>query len=169
MRLCSSYGTRRITAVFLLSAAMAFPSAAQDYSPFTDPDERQEQLEPPPSLPEGLRGTVRPKSGDAPVRHINTIREVFQVLGTCWRLPPGSGFSGQEITVRLSFKRNGEVLGQPRITYYKPGTQAEQREPFARSVREAFERCTPLPFTESFGAAIAGRIFAIRFVDSRPM
>jgi len=71
--------------------------------------------------------------------------------------------------LRIAFKRNGEVLGQPRITYYRAGTQAEQREPFTRSVREAFERCTPLPFTKGLGGAVAGRPFLFRFVDSRPM
>jgi hypothetical protein len=144
---------------------------AQDwyYSPFGDPDDRIERLEPPLPLPEGVIGRVQPRLDGPPVRTINSMREVFQALGTCWQPPAGSGFSGQEITLRISFKRNGDVLGTPRITYYKAGTQAEQREPFTRSVREAFERCTPLPFTESFGKAIAGRIFAIRFVDTRPM
>jgi hypothetical protein len=142
---------------------------AQGLSPFDDPDERQERLEPPNSLPEGLSGTVRPRTGASPVRRVNRIRDVFEALQACWRPPAGSGFSGQEITLRLSFKRNGDVLGQPRITYYKAGSQPELRDPFTRSVREAFERCTPLPFTESFGAAVAGRIFAFRFIDARPM
>ena len=69
----------------------------------------------------------------------------------------------------MSFRRNGEVLGQPRITYYKAGTEPDQREPFTRSVREAFVQCTPLPVTESLGRAIAGRIFTFRFIDARPM
>jgi hypothetical protein len=114
-------------------------------------------------------GTVRPRPGAPPVERVDRIAQVFQAIQSCWRPPAGSGYSGQEITLRISFKRNGEVLGQPRITYYKAGTQADQREPFTRAVREAFERCTPLPFTESLGRAIAGRIFAFRFVDAQPM
>lgn len=159
---------RRSTAAFILAVAAASPLAAQDVAPFSDADELP-WWEEAPTLPETLRGTVRPQENPSSVRRIDTIQEVFQALRACWRAPAGSGLSGQEITVRLSFKRNGEVLGKPRITYYKPGTQEDLREPFTRAVREAFERCTPLPFTESFGAAIAGRVFAIRFVDARPM
>ncbi len=164
-----SYGARRTAATLLLATAFAHPLAAQEESPFGDPDERQEQLEPPIPLPEGLRGTVRPQANASPVGRVDRIRDVFLAIQACWRPPSGSGFSGQELTLRLSFKRNGELLGQPRITYYKAGTEAEQREPFTRSVREAFERCTPLPFTQGLGSAVAGRPFVFRFIDARPM
>jgi hypothetical protein len=160
---------RRSAVAFLLVAVVAHSAAAQELSPFGDPDERQERLEPPLSLPEGLRGIVRPHADASPIRRISRIGEVFQAIQACWRPPAGSGFSGQELTLRMSFKRSGEVLGQPRITFYKAGTEAEQREPFTRSIRQAFERCAPLPFTESLGAAVAGRPFVFRFVDSRPM
>jgi len=161
-------GSRRAAAL-VLAAAMGSPAAAQDefFGRFGDPDERQEQLEPPIPLPEGLRGTVRRRDDAVPLRRVDTIREVFQALEACWQVPVGRGYSGQEATVRLSFKRNGEVLGKPRIAYYRAGREENRREPFTRSVREAFERCTPLPFTEGLGRAVAGRIFAIRFVDTR--
>lgn len=160
-------GAWPIAVALLLASASASASSAQENDLFRERDDGW--FEPLPSLPEGIQGAVRPDANAVPPQRINTLREVFQALQSCWRPPGGSGYSGQEITVRLSFKRSGEVLGQPRITYYKAGTQAEQREPFTRSVREAFERCTPFPFTESFGAAIAGRIFAFRFVDAQPM
>jgi len=158
---------RRCAAALLLAVTVASPLAAQGLAPATDPDE--EERRPPRSLPEGLRGTIRPRPEAPGIGRIDRIADIFQAIQACWRPPAGSGFSGQEITLRLSFKRNGEVLGQPRITYYKEGTQKDQREPFVRAVREAFERCTPLPFTESFGRAIAGRIFSFRFVDAQPM
>ena len=123
--------------------------------------------EPPPPLPETLTGTVRPGSGTK-LAQVNRIREVFEAIRGCWE-PAGTGFSGQELTLRLAFKRSGEVLGQPRITYYKPGSDPNAREGFVRSVRAAFERCTPLPFTDSLGAAIAGRPFTFRFMDTRPL
>ncbi len=168
MRFRAPSGARRLAAALLLATAAAFPAAAQEFGPLYDPDERLEQFEPPP-LPEGLRGTIRPQADAAPLRRVDTIRDVFQALQACWRPPSGNGFSGQELTVRFSFRRNGELLGRPRITYYKAGTQEDRREPFTRSVREALERCSPLPVTEGLGRAIAGRIFAIRFIDSRSM
>ena len=125
-------------------------------------------FEVPPTLPEGITGVVRPGSNARPDR-IDRIRDVFLTVRACWQPPRAGGFSGQELTLRLSFKRSGELLGQPRITYYKAGTVPDQREPFTRSVREAFVRCTPLPVTESLGRAIAGRIFTFRFIDAQPM
>ncbi|WP_262031750.1 hypothetical protein [Microvirga sp. Mcv34] len=156
-------------AALLLGALMSSPLAAQVLAPSPAFDEWYWPYDTSPPLPEGVMGTVRPRPDAPRVDRIDRITEVFQALQSCWRPPAGSGYSGQEITLRLSFKRNGEVLGQPRITYYKAGTQADQREPFTRAVREAFERCSPLPFTESFGRAIAGRVFSFRFIDARPM
>ncbi len=120
----------------------------------------------PPLAAQELADPVQPR---ADARRIDRIADIFQAIKACWRPPAGSGFSGQEVTVRLSFKSTGEVLGQPRITYYKEGSEPELREPFTRAVREAFERCTPLPFTESLGRAVAGRVLSFRFVDTRPM
>lgn len=159
----------RRAVVALLLAAVPLSAAAQEAIFLPGRDEETEDREPLPSLPQGLTGTIRPLADSEPVRRIETIRGVFLAIQACWRPPRGSGYSGQELTIRMSFKRNGELLGQPRITYYRAGTSLEQREPFTRSVREAFERCTPLPFTEALGGAVAGRPFVFRFVDSRPM
>jgi hypothetical protein len=131
-------------------------------------EDDEDFFEPAPSLPEGIIGNVRPGPGPRPDR-IDRIRDVFLTLRACWQPPRGSEFSGQELTIRLSFKRSGEVLGNPRITYYNPGGGTDDREAFTRAVRSAFERCTPLPFTPRFGAAIAGRPFTFRFIDSRPL
>lgn len=159
---------RGFIALSLLVAGIS-PTQAQGFSPLGDPEEEQRRNEPLPSLPEGLNGTVRPVENAPAVARIDRIRDVFRAVQACWRPPSGSGYSGQELTIRLSFKRSGEVLGKPRITYYKEGTVPEQREPFTRSVKEAFVRCTPLPFTDALGGAVAGRPFVFRFVDSRPM
>ena len=161
-------GAWRWPAALLLAMAVSAPLAAQGIFPH-DREDWEEPYQPPPPLPEGLRGTIRPRPGTQDIAHVDRIAQIFQAIQACWRPPSGSGYSGQEITLRLSFKRSGEVLGRPRITYYNAGTQPEQREPFTRAVREAFARCTPLPFTESFGRAIAGRIFSFRFVDAQPM
>ena len=126
-------------------------------------------LPPPmPTLPESINGVVRPIPVQEPGR-IDRIRDVFQALQACWEPPRGNALTGEEITVRLSFRRSGEVLGEPRITYYRAGSEPDRRSAFTRSVREALERCTPLPFTPAFGAAIAGRPFTFRFSDTRPL
>jgi hypothetical protein len=117
----------------------------------------------PPPLPTSLIGTVRASDapGDGPV---GRIRELFPAIRACWE-PPG-GRPGREATIRFAFRRDGTVLGEPRITYQKAGPD-EDRQAFRRSVVSAVQACTPLAFRSSFGQAIAGRPVAIRFIDDR--
>ena len=102
-------------------------------------------------------------------RRLNTIRDMFAALRACW-VPPAKDDSraGTQLSVRLSFKRNGEPLGPPRVTYVSPGTPAEVRKTYLDAVTASLERCTPLPFSSRLGGALAGRPIAIRFIDDRP-
>ena len=101
---------------------------------------------------------------------LNTIREMFDALRACWVPPPASqARHGMQMSVRLSFKRTGEIIGTPRITYTTPGTPPEIRDTYYNAIMAALDRCTPLPFTNAMGGAIAGRPIAIRFIDDRLM
>lgn len=152
----------------VLGAALTAPLAAQDIPPFDDPDERQERLEPPPGLPQSVNRVLRPKPDAPAVERVDTLQDIFRALSACWR-PAGLRATGQELTLLFAFKRNGEILGRPKITYYKPGGQEDDRETFTRSIREAFARCSPMPFTDRLGAAVAGRLFTLRFIDAVPL
>jgi hypothetical protein len=152
-------------AALLLALGLAGPAWCQDEGPFGDPDQRQEQLEPPLGLPQSLREIIRPGAGEPAPSRIDKLRDVGRAMQACWK-PTGTPHSGQEVTVRVSFKRNGEVLGQPRITHYHAGRQGENGQDFIQAVRDALVRCSPMPFSPSLGAAIAGRPFAFRFVDA---
>ena len=103
-----------------------------------------------------------------PHRPLNTYREVFAALEACYRPPPlDRARPGMQITFQLSFRRDGTILGEPRITYETPEASEDQRYAYRLAVAEALERCTPLPFSESLGGAVAGRPFNMRFIDSR--
>jgi hypothetical protein len=149
-------------AAVALAVALSAPAAAQDGVG------SGESVEPFPSLPQSANGVTRRRADEPPVTRVNTLGDVFRALRTCWH-PGSSRATGQEITIQFAFKRNGEILGQPRITYYKPGGQEDDRDAFTRSVREAFVRCSPMPFTEAFGSAVAGRQFTFRFIDAVPL
>jgi hypothetical protein len=99
----------------------------------------------------------------AQVDRVNTIRDVFARLGTCWRPPPPSKAHAIDITVVVSFNRAGEILGHPRITYESAGATDNDRLLYRIAVMEALQRCTPMPFTEAMAGAAAGRPFAIQF------
>jgi hypothetical protein len=107
-------------------------------------------------------------AGKKAARPLNTIQDVFHALEACW-IPPVLDHArpGMQITVLLSFKRNGELNGHPRITYETPGATDEQRLAYRLAMAEAITRCTPLPFTDSLGNALAGRPMTMRFIDNR--
>ena len=99
---------------------------------------------------------------------VNTIREVFARLRTCWKPPPPSRANpGIDITVIVSFNRNGEILGHPKITYESEQASDDDRLMYRVAVMEALQRCTPMPFTEGMAGAIAGRPFAVQFQNRK--
>jgi hypothetical protein len=95
---------------------------------------------------------------------VNTIRDVFARLRTCWRPPPASSANPEiDITVIVSFNRDGNIFGKPKITYESEQANDNDRLMYRIAVMEALQRCTPMPFTEGMAGAIAGRPFAVQF------
>jgi hypothetical protein len=108
--------------------------------------------------------------GDAaePEHKLDSIREMFDALRGCWVPPPiADARPGMQMSVRLSFKRTGEMIGQPRLTYVTPEASKENRDSYRHAIDAALERCSPMPFSKGMGGAVAGRPIAIRFVDNR--
>ena len=95
---------------------------------------------------------------------VNSIHDVNARLRTCWKPPPaGRAHPGIDITVIVSFNRNGDILGHPRITYESEQATDNDRLMYRMAVMEALQRCTPMPFTEGMAGAVAGRPFAVQF------
>jgi len=72
-----------------------------------------------------------------------------------------------EYTIRFAFKRDGEIVAPPRVTYASHDAPEEVRGVYRDAVNAALARCTPLHFSDGMGEAVAGRPIAIRFVDHR--
>jgi hypothetical protein len=85
--------------------------------------------------------------------------EVGPSIAACWRAP----HQGDQVTVQLSFRRDGSIFGKPRVNFVKPvdssGTQA-----LTESIFKAIDACLPLQFTPQLAANIAGQVFVIRFI-----
>jgi hypothetical protein len=94
--------------------------------------------------------------------HVDTIRDVYARLRTCWK-PPPRAHPDIDITVIVSFNRAGEILGHPRITYESEQADDNDRLMYRIAVMETLQRCTPMPFTEGMAGAVAGRPFAVQF------
>jgi hypothetical protein len=100
---------------------------------------------------------------------VDNIKEAFARLRTCWKPPPASQANADvEITAIVSFRRDGTILGHPKITYESEHATDNDRLAYRIAVMEALQRCTPMPFTQSMGGAVAGRPFAIRFQNRKP-
>lgn len=105
---------------------------------------------------------------DAEPHALDTIREMFTALRGCWVPPPkDEARHGMEYTIRFAFKRDGELIAPPRMTYASPDVPADERGIYRGAIDAALKRCTPLHFSKGMGGVIAGRPIAIRFVDDR--
>ena len=101
---------------------------------------------------------------------INTLKDVIAALRACWAPPPmDQSRPGMEITVQVSFRRDGELLGHPRITFESAGASDDERLAYRIAVAKMLKRCAPLPFTDALGNAIAGRPLTVRFIDNRKL
>lgn len=101
-------------------------------------------------------------------RKVDTIRDLFAALRACWLAPDRDDERNDlQMAVRFAFKRTGELIGEPRVTYTTPGIDADTRKTYRQAIDEALGRCTPMPFTNGMAGAIAGRPIAIRYVDKR--
>ena len=122
-------------------------------------------------LPDNTAGAARSDqaSGENADDHpLDSIRAMFAALRACWMPPPkDEARHGMEYTVRFAFKRDGEIVAPPRVTYASRDAPADMRDIYRDAVDAALKRCTPLHFSDGMGGAVAGRPMAVRFVDNR--
>src|SRR5437016_8750429 len=92
-----------------------------------------------------------------PQAPINTLTDLEAALMACWVPPPmEQSRLGMQITVLMSFKRNGELFGQPRIAFQSREASETERSPYRIAVAQMLERCASLRFTGSVGKAMTG-------------
>jgi hypothetical protein len=109
-------------------------------------------------------------AAQAPQGQINTLNELGAALRACW-IPPSLDRSraGIQLTVQMSFRRNGELFGKPKITFESSGASDDERLAYRIAVADMLKRCASLPFTDALGNAVAGRPFTMRLVDDRKL
>lgn len=120
-----------------------------------------------------LRLTIEsaPKPVDAdryrkPDGDLNTLGDLYAMLRSCWT-PPDQAREGMQMSVRFAFKRSGEIMAKPVMTYVTPGASSAARARYLDAIDAALARCAPLPLTKGLGNAIAGKPISIRYVDNR--
>jgi hypothetical protein len=105
-----------------------------------------------------------------PGHDLDTIGDLFAALRSCWSPPPSDiARPGMQMSVRFSFKRSGEIIATPRVTYATAGASADTRAAYLKAINASLAGCTPLKLTSGLGGALAGRPIAIRYVDNRDL
>ena len=109
----------------------------------------------------GFAGQARPVQAGAPL--VTRVHGIATGLAGCWR----PAHDDDQVTVRMSFTRDGAVIGEPRIVFARSiGGRADDAA-LAQSMLTAVRDCTPLHFSPQLGSAIAGQVLDIHFVGSR--
>lgn len=117
-----------------------------------------------PVLFAALLGTATPAAAE---EKISTLPDLYKRLGKCFKAPKlPREHPGVQITFVVSFTKAGEIFGKPKITYESDYASDEERVLYRTAVMEALQRCTPMPFTEGLGDAVAGRPIRMR-IDNR--
>jgi hypothetical protein len=105
-----------------------------------------------------------------PGHDLGDIGDLFAALRSCWSPPPAADArQGMQMSVRFSFKRSGEIIASPRVTFATAGVPAEIRATYLKAINASLAACVPLKFTSGLGGALAGRPIAIRYVDNRDL
>ncbi len=118
--------------------------------------------------------TVPPKEDEAkyqkPDHDLDTIGDLFAELRSCWSPPPtDQAREGMQMAVRFSFKKSGELIGPPRMTFATAGVPADTRSTYLKAINESLDACLPLKLSDGLGGALAGRPIMIRYVDNRDL
>jgi hypothetical protein len=105
-----------------------------------------------------------------PDRDLDSIGDLFAALRSCWAPPPAAiAREGMQMSVRFSFRRSGEIIATPRVTYATAGIAADTRAVYLKAIKASLAACMPLKFSGGLGGALAGRPIAIRYVDNRDL
>jgi hypothetical protein len=104
-----------------------------------------------------LAAPAQGAEGQSPLKRVH---DVATKLAACWRPP----HEDDQVTVRISFTRDGAVIGEPKVAYARSSGGSADDGALAESMVEAIRDCTPLHFSTRLSSAIAGRVLAIRFI-----
>lgn len=112
-----------------------------------------------------LLGATTPLAAE---EKISTLPDIFKRLGKCFKAPKlPRGHPGLQVTFIVTFTKTGDLFGQPKVTYESEYATDNDRLLYRTALMQALQRCTPMPFTEGLGDAVAGRPLRMRLDDRR--
>jgi hypothetical protein len=94
---------------------------------------------------------------------VTRVHGIATGIAACWR----PAHKHDQVTVRISFTREGAVIGEPRIVFVKSAGGRPGDATLASSMLTAIRHCTPLNFSAGLGSAIAGQVLDIHFIGPK--
>jgi hypothetical protein len=91
---------------------------------------------------------------------VTRVHGIATGISACWR----PLHDDDQVTVRVSFTRDGAVIGEPSLVFVQSSGGRADDSALAQSMATAIRDCTPLHFSAQLGSAIAGQVLDIRFV-----
>ena len=87
------------------------------------------------SRSKACRRRTRPRNTASPTTISIRIGDLFAALRSCWSPPPADiAREGMQMSVRFSFKRSGEIIAAPRVTYATAGVPADTRATYLKAI-----------------------------------
>jgi hypothetical protein len=93
----------------------------------------------------------------SPAHALNRIDEIGPHILACLRKHPIHSETAWSATLRFSMRRDGTLLGAPRVTHSRPAAASPGGGKTGEELKRALTGCMPLPLSPSLGGAIAGR------------
>ena len=106
------------------------------------------------------RNVEKARTGD-----LKTLSDIGPALAAC-RLASGRTadiFTQVELILRFSLRRNGTLIGEPRVIFLSPQAFHHEKQQASDVALAILKSCLPLPLSPSLGGAIAGRPISARF------
>ena len=94
---------------------------------------------------------------------VTRVHGIATGLAACWRPP----HDNDQVTVRVSFTREGAVIDEPKIVFVRSSGGRPDDAALASSMLAAIRHCAPLNFSAELGSAIAGQVLDIHFIGPR--
>ena len=99
----------------------------------------------------------------------NTLQDLSKRLQTCLAQEKTTDelANDSEVTILFALRRDGTMMGRPRITHSDLRGDLDDQKRFVGAVIAALDQCLPLDITPGLGGAIAGRPVAVRIIKGR--
>jgi hypothetical protein len=86
-------------------------------------------------------------------------------VSMCWISPPLGARGEINFLIRVSFRRDGEMLGSPFLIFQTSGVIEDERRIYRAAVEDALKRCAPFRLSEEFANGMAGRPITLHIIE----